>query len=82
MNIDKIREILFREWDPLDVRDNPNLSDEYDAYLAKVADLIRNGKAASEIAEHLMRIEESLGVNPPPERRTRAAIALEHLGRA
>jgi hypothetical protein len=82
MNIDQIRAILLREWDPLDVRDNPNLSDEYDAYLAKVAELIRNGSTASEIADHLKRIEESLGSSPPSERRTRAAVALEHLARA
>jgi len=28
---DSIRQVLFRDWDPIGVSDNPKLADEYDS---------------------------------------------------
>lgn len=79
MTNNEIRTILLNDWDPIDVGDNPNLSDEYDAYLPDLTKLVTDGASGDEIAEYLKTVEETLGLKLPTERRRRAAEALTQL---
>jgi hypothetical protein len=79
MTNSEIRTILLKDWDPIDVGDNPNLSDEYDAYLADLTKLVTDGASGDEIARYLKTVEETLGLKLPAERRRRAAEALTQL---
>jgi hypothetical protein len=76
MELKKVKAIVLKEWDPLDVGDNPHLSDEYDAYLPELIRLLKAGCTSHEVAEHLKAIEDKLGVTLPSERRKRAAALL------
>jgi hypothetical protein len=79
MKIDELRAILLREWDPIDIGDNPKLSDEYDAYLPGLIKLMNSGCARTNIAGYLKNIESTLGLALPSERREKAAAALSQL---
>jgi hypothetical protein len=37
----QIRQVFLEDWDPLHVGENPNLSDEYDAYIGPLIGLAR-----------------------------------------
>lgn len=72
--IDRVRQILFADWDPLQVGGNPNLSDEYDSYLPKVMKAIDTGDA-ERIVDALVQIEDDLGVGPVDDRAALLPIA-------
>jgi len=76
MEIENVRNILLQEWDPLDVGDNANLADEYDAYLPTILNLVNAGHTSHEIVEYLKGVEENMGITLPAERRTKAAFLL------
>jgi len=76
MEFKEARIILLKEWDPLDVNDNPHLVDEYDSYLPELIRLLKADHTGEEIANYLKEIEDNLGVTLPSERRTRAAELL------
>jgi hypothetical protein len=60
---DAIRQVLFREWDPIGVKDNPNLQDEYDAYIAPVYRILSSSRSEQELVDFLFRTEgESMGL--------------------
>lgn len=66
--ITNIREIFLKDWDPLDVGDNPNLIDEYDAYIPRILKALRNKASESEVAEVLHNIEvDEFGIDPNSE---------------
>ena len=50
-------EALFRYWDPLMVGDEPELKDEYNAYVASVYRLLASGATDEELAQHLKNLE-------------------------
>jgi hypothetical protein len=79
MTNNEIKTVLLNDWDPIDVGDNPNLSDEYDAYLPDLIELVTDGASGDEIARYLKTVEETLGLKLPTERRRRAADALTQL---
>ncbi|MDR6530098.1 hypothetical protein J2800_000822 [Caulobacter rhizosphaerae] len=72
--IERIRQVLFADWDPLQVGSNPNLSDEYDSYLPKVMAAIDTGGAEG-IVDTLVQIEDDLGVDPVDDRTALLSIA-------
>ncbi len=65
--IDEVRAVLLADWDPLQVASNRMLSDEYDAYLAKVMRAIDTGEI-ERIVDVLIEIEGDLGVGPVEDR--------------
>jgi len=67
---DAIRQVLFRDWDPIGVKDNPNLQDEYDAYVASVYRILAGSRSKQELVDCLFRLEgESIGLQcDSPER--------------
>ena len=54
----RVRMILLRDWDPLIVGDNPNLSDEYDDLIPSIVSLLKNHCTPEQLERHLMVIEE------------------------
>jgi hypothetical protein len=76
MELRNLRAILLKEWDPLEVGDNPNLFDEYELYLPGILSFVNAGHTSNEIAEYLKGIEESLEITLPAERRMTVARLL------
>jgi hypothetical protein len=52
-----VRKVLLWDWDPIGVAGIPAAVDEYDCYVAAVAQMVVAGKSAADLAEHLVRIE-------------------------
>ena len=55
--------MLFRDWDPIGVNDNPNLQDEYDDYIAPVYRILVGSRSEQELCEFLYRTaRDTIGV--------------------
>ena len=52
-----IAQILIEDWDPIGVRDEPDATSEYDAYVGGIYRLLATGANAQQVAEHLVAIE-------------------------
>ena len=60
---DSIRQILLRDWDPLNIADEAQGGDEYDAYIARVYRILVGTRTEGDLIECLSRIEnDELGV--------------------
>lgn len=55
-----VHKILRKEWDPLGIKRNPTMRDEYDDYLPNIFKLIRQNSSATEIFEYLWWIEHKV----------------------
>jgi hypothetical protein len=66
--IERVRRVLLDHWDPLDVADNQELSDEYDAYLGRVLQALNDSPSIESIASVLIKAEEDLGVHSESRR--------------
>ncbi len=63
----QLRDLLMREWDPIGISDEPEATGEYDRYLDVVADRLRRGVTAAELADHLERLRtDEMGLDPEP----------------
>ena len=52
--IQQIQNVLLHDWDPLNIRKNSSMQDEYDAYIVDVLDILEDENAtAAEIAHCL-----------------------------
>ncbi|MGI8642380.1 MAG: hypothetical protein ACR2MG_20825, partial [Pyrinomonadaceae bacterium] len=56
---DSIRQILFQDWDPISISDNPNLTDEYDAYIAPIYRILIGSRSKEEIVKLLDGVKRS-----------------------
>jgi hypothetical protein len=54
-----IREILFREWDPLGVSDDPDAQGEYDGYVWVIYGMLARRQPRDHLVDHLWYIETS-----------------------
>jgi len=64
---DAIRDVLNREWDPLNVRD-AGPKDEYDGYIGRIYRLLVSAPPREVIARELKKIEhESMGFDKAKE---------------
>ena len=78
--VSEVDRILWEEWDPIGVNDEPSARDEYSSYVPGVVRLLRDGADAAQIARHLQAIEEvSITVGVYDERRRRVAGKLVDL---
>jgi hypothetical protein len=60
---DAIRQVLFNEWDPIGVNNNPEHVGEYDSYIAPVYRLLSTDSPEEEIIGLLYRTEkDKMGV--------------------
>ena len=67
-----VKEILFREWDPIGINSNPSLSDEYDSYASGIVRLLQAEADEYKIAEHLRSLQRvSMGMSSTNEERDR-----------
>ena len=73
---DEVPSILPRDWDPLGIGDNPNLSDEYDAHIPELIRLLGAGESAYVIAAYFWSIENRRGVIQLPEKAMEIAVRL------
>ena len=72
-----IRDTLLRCWDPIGVRDNPDACNEYDSYIAAIAEMLLADADQYSLGRHLTKIEHSsMGLPGNPPRCDRAARAL------
>jgi hypothetical protein len=71
-----VADLLIEHWDPIDIGDNPNLFDEYDAYVPGVIRLIEKGASMQTIENHLKAVEVTLGVHATESRRIETAAKL------
>ena len=59
----------MRDWDPIGVGKEPDLNDEYDAYIGGVYRLLASGAGPRAVAEHIARIEaEQMGFGTSPDK--------------
>ncbi|MFN0279741.1 MAG: hypothetical protein ACKVRN_14260 [Pyrinomonadaceae bacterium] len=73
---EKIREVLFNEWDPIGVKDTAP-SDEYDAYIGSIYRLLATGTTSEVLAAHLQKLEiEQMECPTSPEHRKKIAERL------
>ena len=68
-----IRQVLFRDWDPVGVNYNANLHDEYDTYIAPVHTVLVGSRSEGELIDLLRRTEcYEMGIASPQLERIRA----------
>ncbi|MBY8825057.1 hypothetical protein [Sphingomonas colocasiae] len=51
--LDAIAALLWAEWDPIGVNDDPDAAGEYDGYAEQVHAMLKRGADADEVARHL-----------------------------
>jgi hypothetical protein len=56
--ISDVRFVLINNWDPISIGTNPNLADEYDAYIGQVIRMLSRGCSVIELPTFLQRIED------------------------
>ena len=57
---DSIRQILLRDWDPINVYPNQNCSDEYDSYIAPIYRILVGNRSEEDIISALSLAEAEL----------------------
>ena len=63
-----IRGVLFYDWDPVNVRGNEKLKDEYDRYIAQIYRVLTSTPTREAIAHELVTIEwECMGLGQTKE---------------
>jgi hypothetical protein len=59
-----VRDILFREWDPIGINANSALADEYDSYAPGICRLLQAGADEWKLANHLCQLQTvSMGLS-------------------
>lgn len=83
VDLTALREIGWREWDPIGLREmtagewEKNGADEYDAYISEVAVGIQSGWTIEEAVQYLVDIERghmALGEEPTSRPRAEATV--------
>jgi hypothetical protein len=76
-----VRAVLMKHWDPIGVADNPNASDEYDAYRDKAYVMLMDERAsADDIATYLLDIAANyMGLGDQPRLRVSSERTAEIL---
>ncbi|NDV94567.1 hypothetical protein D0T84_06475 [Dysgonomonas sp. 521] len=65
---DAIDEILWKDWNPININDNENIRDEYQSYTPHVFKLKIQGADIVKIARHLYNVETiNIGLAGNPE---------------
>ncbi|MFH7764538.1 hypothetical protein [Acinetobacter sp. BSP-28] len=76
--IQHIQNVLLHDWDPLNIRKDASMQDEYDAYIVDILDVLEDEHTtAAEIANCLQEIEhEFLGLAKNTARAENAAAKI------
>lgn len=63
IDLSRLREIGWKDWDPIGLAGSGCTADEYDSYLLQVVSRLRRGDAVAEVAEYLIGIaSEHMGL--------------------
>jgi hypothetical protein len=54
-----VRDVLFREWDPIGVNGNELCRDEYDSYAPTICRWLREGVDEHKLAAHLSQLQRA-----------------------
>ncbi len=71
-----VQDLLFAEWDPLEVNGSALCANEYDSYAPTLCRYLREGADAYKIARHLDRLVNSGGTPAGREHNRRIAQRL------
>jgi hypothetical protein len=78
-----LRTIAWSDWDPIGLNGSEggwrysDAANEYDRYMLRVLEGLRNGEPASSLIDYLVGIEvEHMGVTKRPDARTRATATV------
>ncbi len=81
-----VRDVLFREWDPIGVNGNEDCRGEYDSYAPTLCRWLREGADEFKLASHLEALQHtSMGISRVNNERDRnvarslLALVPEHL---
>lgn len=66
--------ILFNEWDPLGVHDQPDHANDYAKYAHDVYGLLMRGASDIQVGRHLHRIEREEMLHPEADARDLTAV--------
>ena len=70
--LQSLKEVLFREWDPIGLNSNPACSGEYDSYANGIVRLLQAEADEYKIAGHLSNLQRvSMGMSSTNEERDR-----------
>jgi len=58
-NLNVIREILLRHWDPIGICDVPEAADEYDHYAAAILQMLKAGRNRDDLEAYLIDVMTS-----------------------
>lgn len=65
LELNRLREIGWRDWDPIGLADSSCPRDEYDSYLLQAVSRLRQGQTVDQVAEYLEKIaSEHMGLGP------------------
>jgi hypothetical protein len=68
--MEAVREVLLREWDPLGVADNPACFDEYDRYARTICRYLKEGVDAFRLTAYLAQVQTvGMGLSRTDEER-------------
>ena len=59
-----IRRILLEDWDPIGVREEPTIQDEYEAYAVGVYSILARGGTDADVAAYLDFAADRIGLSP------------------
>jgi len=68
IELDRLREIGWREWDPIGLVDSSCPRDEYDSYLLQAVSRLRQGQTIDEVTNYLEKMAAEhmgLGASTP-----------------
>ena len=72
--LEEIKRLLLKEWDPIGVAEVPQAADEYDMYAMAIFTALHSGSTADDIADYLERVAiEWMGLNGNPAKSRRVA---------
>ncbi|MGD9492953.1 MAG: hypothetical protein AB7V36_06320 [Bacteroidales bacterium] len=75
--IEKIREILLREWDPIGIGTNIKIRDEYDGYIGGILNLlVKKESTVFDFISYLRKVEFDLTGNVVDEHNLNKAASI------
>lgn len=78
MDLDRVKQTLWEDWDPIGVRQMGGPSDEYDSYAPTILRMLEAGATENELAAHLYLIAtDQMDLLGPEHLAARALLKLK-----
>lgn len=74
--MEAIRVILLYYWDPLNIGENNNIRDEYDAYIPHIIKILKSDRSSERLYHYLLDVEIKLDCLGSFSRRAQTVNAL------